>query len=152
MVMTGNPLDPDPDRRHAAMRSLRAEGSVVPFAGLDGVVAAVRYDSVGAGLRRVEEFGGSAAQDGLPEADTNIAGMILASHSLDTDSGYRDAAVWSEFLKAYNLPNIDRYAVEGVKEINHDWYSGSYQSITALNGQLTAEQKAALARADGRIK
>jgi len=78
--VTGNPLDPDPVRRHAVMQSLRAEGSVVPFAGLDGVVAAVRFDSVGDGLRRVEEFGGSAAQDGLPEADTNIAGIPEPRH------------------------------------------------------------------------
>jgi cytochrome P450 len=80
IAVDGNPLDPDPARRHAAMRSLRAEGSVVPFAGLDGVVAAVRFDSVGAGLRRVEEFGGSAAQDGLPEAETNIAGIPEPRH------------------------------------------------------------------------
>jgi hypothetical protein len=89
----------------------------------------------------------------LNQADTNISGMILASHSLDTDAGYRDSAVWSEFLKAYNLPDISRSDVEAVKEINHDWYSGSYQSITALNGKLTAEQKAGLGRPDaGRIK
>jgi cytochrome P450 len=80
IVMDGNPLDPDPERRHAVMQSLRATASVVPFPGVDGVVAAVRYDSVGAGLRRVEEFGGSAAQDGLPEADTNIAGIPEPRH------------------------------------------------------------------------
>jgi cytochrome P450 len=80
MDTTANPLDPDPVARHAALRELRATGSVVPIAGLDGVVAAVRFDSVGAGLRRVEEFGGSAAQDGLPEADTNIAGIREPRH------------------------------------------------------------------------
>jgi len=78
--MAGNPLDPDPIARHATMQALRSKASVVPIAGLDGVVAAVRYDSVDAGLRRVEEFGGSAAQDGLSEADTNIAGIPEPRH------------------------------------------------------------------------
>src|SRR4051812_30129122 len=80
MDTTGNPLDPDPVARHAALTELRAAGSVVPIAGLDGVMAAVRFDSVGGGLRRVEEFGGSAAQDGLPEPDTNIAGIREPRH------------------------------------------------------------------------
>jgi cytochrome P450 len=78
--MTASPLDPDPIRRHDAMRALRAEGAVVPFAGLDGVRAAVRYESVEAGLRKVEEFGGSAAQDDLPEADKNLAAIREPRH------------------------------------------------------------------------
>jgi cytochrome P450 len=75
-----HPLDPDPDQRHAALTALRADAPVVPIAGLDGVVAAVRYEAVGAGLRRVDDFGGSAAQDGLPEVDTNIAGIPEPRH------------------------------------------------------------------------
>jgi cytochrome P450 len=78
--MSANPLDPDPVRRHAAMRELRAEGAVVPLAGLDGVRAAVQYVAVEAGLRKVEDFGGSAAQDGLPEADQNIAAILEPRH------------------------------------------------------------------------
>ena len=78
--MAANPLDPDPARRHAAMRELRAVGAVVPLAGVDGVRAAVRYVAVEAGLRKVEDFGGSAAQDGLPEADQNIAAILEPRH------------------------------------------------------------------------
>jgi cytochrome P450 len=76
----GHPLDPDPEQRHAALTALRAEAPVVPIAGLEGVVAAVRYEAVSAGLRRVDDFGGSAAQDGLPEVDTNIAGIPEPRH------------------------------------------------------------------------
>jgi cytochrome P450 len=78
--VTGSPLDPDPTRRHAALQELRNAASVVPMPGLEGVYAAVRFDSVGAGLRCVDDFGGSAAQDGLPEADTNIAGIPEPRH------------------------------------------------------------------------
>ncbi len=96
--------------------------------------------------------GGAMRNWRLDAADTNLSGMILASHSLDTDSGYRDDAVWKEFTKAYHLPEIPRGDVERVKEIDHDWYSGSYQSVRELRRGLTPAQVQALsAGAAGRI-
>lgn len=81
----------------------------------------------------------------LNVVDTKLSGLVLASHSLDTDAGHRDATVWSEFLKAYNLPPIDRGTVERLKEVGHDYYSGSYRTIRELNAALPREQLQALA-------
>jgi cytochrome P450 len=81
-VSTSSPLDPDPDARVAAYRELRQQGSVVPFPGADGVFAAVSYDTVDAGLRTVENFSGSAGQDGVPEVDRNIAALEEPRHGM----------------------------------------------------------------------
>ena len=75
-----NPLDGDLERRASAYRALRAEGPVVPFPGLDGVLAAVSYEAVDLGLRTVDDFGGSAGQDAIPDVDKNIAGMVGPRH------------------------------------------------------------------------
>jgi cytochrome P450 len=74
------PLDPDLERRASAYRALRAEGPVVPFPGVDGVLAAVSYEAVDVGLRSVDHFGGSAGQDDIPDIDKNIAGMVEPRH------------------------------------------------------------------------
>src|SRR5262245_55869104 len=74
------PLDSDLERRATAYRALRAEGAVVPFPGLDGVLAAVSYEAVDEGLRSVDHFGGSAGQDDIPDIDKNIAGMVEPRH------------------------------------------------------------------------
>ncbi len=52
----------------------------MPLPGVDGVVAAVRYDAVSTGLSSVEAFGGSAGQDGLPEEDVFIAAINEPRH------------------------------------------------------------------------
>ena len=74
------PFDSDLERRAAAYRRLRALGPVVPMPGLDGALAAVSYDAVDTGLRSVEDFGGSAGQDGVPDIDKNIAAMVEPRH------------------------------------------------------------------------
>jgi hypothetical protein len=73
----------------------------------------------------------------LDKADTNISGMILAQHSLSTDSGHRDDVVWKEFCKAYRLPEIPLSTIERYKEVDHDWYSGSRKSISEMKKTLT---------------
>jgi cytochrome P450 len=78
--MDVSPLDEDPVRRHAAYRALRTQGEVVPIAGTDGILAAVSYDAVDTGLRSVEDFGGSAGQDKVPEVDKNIAALTEPRH------------------------------------------------------------------------
>jgi cytochrome P450 len=75
-----NPLDSDLERRVAAYRALRAQGAVVPFPGVEGVLGAVSYDAVDLGLRSVDHFGGSAGQDDLPDIDKNIAAMVEPRH------------------------------------------------------------------------
>ena len=74
------PLDSDLHRRASAYRALRADGPVVPFPGIDGVLAAVSYEAVDVGLRSVEHFGGSAGQDEISDIDKNIAGMVEPRH------------------------------------------------------------------------
>jgi cytochrome P450 len=76
------PFDSDLDRRAAAYRRLRAEGRVVPMPGLEGALAAVSYDAVDTGLRTVEDFGGSAGQDNIPDVDKNIAAMVEPRHGM----------------------------------------------------------------------
>ena len=48
--------------------------------GLEGALAAVSYEAVDNGLRSVENFGGSAGQDDVPEVDKNIAAMVEPRH------------------------------------------------------------------------
>lgn len=75
-----NPLDENPDRRSAAYRAMRAQGSVVPFPGLENILAAVTYETVSAGLSSVDDFGGSAGQESLPEEDKIIAAIAEPRH------------------------------------------------------------------------
>ncbi|MFC1707711.1 hypothetical protein ACFL59_12990 [Planctomycetota bacterium] len=87
----------------------------------------------------------------LDDTETKLSGLVLASHSLHTDAGHRDRAVWREFLEAYNLPDISRREVEDAKEVGHS-YSGSYESIDVLKEALGAEVLEALERPEvGRI-
>lgn len=79
-VSVANPLDEDPERRSAAYRAMRAQGSVVPFPGLDSILAAVTYETVAAGLSSVDDFGGSAGQEALPEEDKSIAAIAEPRH------------------------------------------------------------------------
>src|SRR5438876_5949087 len=74
------PFDSDLHRRAAAYRRLRSDGPVVPMPGLRGALAAVSYDAVDTGLRSVEDFGGSAGQDDVPDVDKNIAAMVEPRH------------------------------------------------------------------------
>jgi len=74
------PFDSDIDRRAAAYRRLRAEGPVVPMPGLEGALAAVSYEAVYNGLATVDDFGGSAGQDDVPDIDKNIAAMTEPRH------------------------------------------------------------------------
>jgi cytochrome P450 len=74
------PFDSDLERRALAYRRLRAEGPVVPMPGLEGALAAVSYEAVDLGLRSVDDFGGSAGQDGIPDIDKNIAAMVEPRH------------------------------------------------------------------------
>src|SRR6476660_1615671 len=74
------PFDSDIDRRAAAYRRLRTEGPVVPMPGLEGALAAVSFDAVYDGLATVDDFGGSAGQDDVPDIDKNIAAMVEPRH------------------------------------------------------------------------
>ncbi len=74
------PFDSDLERRAAAYRRLRAEGPVVPMPGLEGALAAVSYEAVYNGLATVDDFGGSAGQDEVPDVDKNIAAMVEPRH------------------------------------------------------------------------
>lgn len=78
------------------------------------------------------------------KTDNILHSLVLASQSLNTDAGYRDRAVWSEFLKAYNLPDIPLSTVGGVREADHHHYSGSRLSVTQLKQKLSPEVLAAL--------
>jgi cytochrome P450 len=79
-LAVANPLDEDPERRSAAYRAMRAQGAVVPFPGIEGILAAVTYETVSAGLSSVEDFGGSAGQEALPEEDKIIAAIAEPRH------------------------------------------------------------------------
>ena len=77
-----NPLDPDPDARYAAFAAMQGQCPVHQLPGGSGSRAfmAVSYSAVATGLGSINEFGGSAAQDGLPEDDTTIAGILEPRH------------------------------------------------------------------------
>lgn len=72
-------LAPDPELRYAAFAELRAQCPVHAMPAGMGHMA-VSYPAVATGLRSIESFGGSAAQDGLPEEDTTVAGILEPRH------------------------------------------------------------------------
>jgi cytochrome P450 len=77
-----NPLDPEPDARYAAFAEMQGQCPVhqLPGGGSPKSFMAVSYPAVATGLGSTNEFGGSAAQDGLPEDDTTIAGILEPRH------------------------------------------------------------------------
>jgi cytochrome P450 len=72
------PLDPSPERRFASLKQMRADGDVHPLG--SGRYIAVSHETVATGLGTVDSFGGSAGQEGLPEEDTMIAGILEPRH------------------------------------------------------------------------
>ncbi len=74
----------------------------------------------------------------LKGADDKMHALVFAAQSLNTDSGYRDSAVWDAFLKAYNLPQIPLSTVNSTIEADSHYYSGSRASVSALRGKLDA--------------
>jgi hypothetical protein len=72
----------------------------------------------------------------LDPGDDVLNALVFASHSLYTDVGDRDGAVWSEFLKAYDLPEVPRSLVEQAKKKDSHYYSGSWRSIQHLRDEL----------------
>jgi cytochrome P450 PksS len=72
-------LSADPVERYAAFDDLRAQCPVHKMPN-GKTYMALGYDAVATGLRSVSSFGGSAAQDGLAEEDTTIAGILEPRH------------------------------------------------------------------------
>jgi len=77
--VTANPFDPDPDIRMEALSKLRGVCPVTTL-GEGATYLALSHQAVAEGLKRVEEFGGSAGQQGLPDDDKTIAGMLEPRH------------------------------------------------------------------------
>lgn len=73
-----NPLDPDPSVRYPALAAMRSACPVHDLA--PGRKLALSHAAVGTALRTIDLFGGSAGQDGLPEDDTMIAGILEPRH------------------------------------------------------------------------
>lgn len=72
-------LNADPNVRYQAFDELRSRCPVHRVPGSASYMA-VSYETVETGLRSVSSFGGSAGQDGLPEEDTTIAGILEPRH------------------------------------------------------------------------
>jgi cytochrome P450 len=71
-------LDPDPDVRYPAMEALRQSCPVQTLA--PGRHLVLSHNAVESSLRGIDNFGGSAGQDGLPEEDTTIAAILEPRH------------------------------------------------------------------------
>jgi hypothetical protein len=78
------------------------------------------------------------------QTDNILHGLIMASQSLNTDTGYRDRAVWTSFLEAYNLPDIPLSAVNTARNSDKHHYSGSRSAISALKRALSPDVLQAL--------
>ncbi|MCB9637708.1 MAG: hypothetical protein H6727_02240 [Myxococcales bacterium] len=92
--------------------------------------------------------GESDASWPLKGADNKLQALVLASQSLNTDSGYRDSAVWGEFLKAYNLPNISLSTVGTARNADPHHYSGSVASVKKLAESIGPDALGQLGQAD----
>lgn len=79
MNQPGNPFDADPDARMATLAAMR-QACPVASLGPNGPYLGLSHASVATGLKAIEEFGGSAAQEGLDEEDKTIAGILEPRH------------------------------------------------------------------------
>jgi len=87
------------------------------------------------------------------KADNLLHSMVFASQSLYSDAGHRDNAVWGEFLKAYNLPDIPLRTVHSARKADSHHYSGSKASVRYLKENLSPEILAQLNEASvGQLK
>ncbi|TNE48946.1 MAG: hypothetical protein EP343_13770 [Deltaproteobacteria bacterium] len=77
--------------------------------------------------------------------DNLLHAMVFASQSLNSDTGYRDSAIWKEFLSAYNLPDIPLNSVSSTREADKHWYSGSHKSISVMKDKIDGNLIEALA-------
>ena len=77
-IMPAAALDPDPGIRYAAMEVMRAVCPVQMLA--PGRYLVLSHDAVESSLRGIDNFGGSAGQEGLPEEDTTIAAILEPRH------------------------------------------------------------------------
>jgi hypothetical protein len=73
------------------------------------------------------------------QTDNLLHAMVLASQSLNSDAGYRDRQVWSEFTKAYNLPDISLSDIASAREADSHYYSGSNKSVSKLKTTLNPD-------------
>jgi len=84
----------------------------------------------------------------LDPLDRKLNAVIGFAQSLDIDGSYRDDEVWKNFLGRYNLPDIDRRAVQTLLDAEHHDYAGSQQMIDALKTKLTPAALEALKKPD----
>ncbi|MBL8952993.1 MAG: hypothetical protein JNK82_19605 [Myxococcaceae bacterium] len=82
----------------------------------------------------------------LPAVDRKLNAVIGFAQSLDIDGGYRDNEVWKSFLGRYNLPNVDRQAIQALLDAEHHDYAGSQAMIDSLKAKLSPDVLAALAK------
>ena len=104
-------------------------------------------------VRMAATFEYNQFKSARPQSDTRarkavINGLLLAAHSLHTDSSVRDDEVWAVFLDAYGFPEMPRRVFEDAKEAEHHFYAGSNKAVNRVLDELTAEQQMALI-ADG---
>jgi cytochrome P450 len=75
-----NPFEPDPAVRMPGLAQMRAKCPITALSP-QGPYLALGHEVVASGFKRVDEFGGSAGQKGLPEEDKTIAGILEPRHS-----------------------------------------------------------------------
>lgn len=80
----------------------------------------------------------------LNPVDDKLHALLLASHSLKTDTGSQDNRIWKAMLTAKGLPAIDRSAVERAKGMDEHNYAGGYQAVEELKEILGPELVAQL--------
>ena len=76
--------------------------------------------------------------------ETVANGLLMASHSLHTDSSSRDNAVWGRFLEGYGFPQLPRTVFESAKDDEHHFYAGSDKAIDRVLDKLSEADKTAL--------
>jgi cytochrome P450 len=116
MAAENSPLDPHPDRRFAALKAMRAQSPVHPLG--EGRYMAVTHETVATGLATVEAFGGSAGQEGLPEEDTMIAGILEPRHGqirriINSVIAFHRSQKIEPYLRGLCSANIQAVLAEG---------------------------------------
>ncbi len=86
----------------------------------------------------------SSGEQKLDVVDRKLLAVIGFAQSLDIDDSWRDDEVFGEFLKRYNLPEIDRNDIQTLLDAEHHDYAGSQQMVDALKAKLTPAALAAL--------
>jgi cytochrome P450 len=145
MADEGNPFAPDPDVRMATLNAMRAACPVASL-GPNGPHLGLSHACVATGLKSIENFGGSAAQEGLDVEDKTIAGILEPRHG-------QIRRVFNQVVAFHRSqaiePYLDELARSSLAAMLDDPAAGSPEGIDVMHAFVEPIPPRAMARLAG---